>query len=375
MMRTLLLVSALVSMAAFASEMAMKRNFRILDELNGQTFSYVGCDNDDPNAPAYCKDLYGYICSVRKMNNGLASLDRDLTNSHWRNLPANTSPSEFNRMVEATHGVSEESVFRITGVMRDEIRNTLSDAKTALKQFITSTPLIEEPSKSAMAAAVDNVNLRYGKEYVDRVVAHAKTQNPGVPEERIRYQANQMYMAACGANGLEVNAFFEGGSIVLCPGLMISMKDYNANKTEMLAALRFTLGHEIGHAIDTDSFGPVYTRMKGCYETVSGNRNIWQGEMAAEITADYWGAIALTSNYVRNTSKLNPTQPDVNARIVALSVDGFCTTPPSSGQPHPEGSFRVNQSIGKHPYVARALNCEPAGPESPYCSLMGAYSP
>ncbi len=374
-MRMILLISALISMTASAGEMAMKRNFQILDELNGQTFSYVGCSNDDPNAPAYCKDLYGYICSVQKKNNGLSALDRDLTSSYWRNLTSNTTPAQFNRMVEATHGISEESVYKVAGIMRDEIRNTLSDAKTALKQFITSTPLIDSGSKAAMAAAIDNVNLRYGKEYVDSVVAHAKTQNPGVPEENIRAHANKMYLAACGSNGLEVNAFYEGGSIVLCPGIMISMKDYDANKTEMLAALRFTLGHEMGHSIDTDSFPNAYTRMRGCYETVSGNSNIWQKGMAAEITADYWGAIALTSNFVRNTATLNPNQPEVNAKIVALSVDGFCTTPPTKGQPHPKGSFRVNQSIGKHPYVARALNCEPAQAESPYCSLMGAYSP
>lgn len=373
-MKVLLLLTVIFSLSANA-EIAMKRNFQILDEINGGTFNYIACDNNDPYAPAYCKDLYGYICSVKKTDDGLNTLDRSITNSHWRNLPQNCSPKQFNDMVNATHGISEESVYTTTGVTRDEIRNTLSDTKTALKQFITSSPLINQTNKSAMAAAIDMVNLRYGKEYVDRLVAHAKTQNPNVPEENIRVQANQMYMAACGNNGLEVNAFYEGGSIVLCPGLMISLKDYGANKNEMLSALRFTLGHEMGHAIDTDEFGDVYQSMKGCYEKVSGNSNIWQNDMAAEITADYWGAIALTSSHLRNTSALNPNQPDVNAKIVALSVDGFCTNPPSANEPHPEGAFRVNQSIGKHPYVARALNCSPATAESPYCSLMGAYSP
>lgn len=374
-MKIILLLTAFLSFSAAANEMAMRRTIVYIDELNQNgMMSFVGCDPNDPNAPAYCKDLYGYICSVKKTNNGLAALDRDLNGRYWRNLPNGASHRQFNDMARTTHQISEDSVFNVTQVMRDDIRNALTDTKTALKQFITSTPLISSENRTRMAAAVDNVNLRYGREYIDRIVNHAKAQNPNIPEDQIRTQAYQMYMGACGVNGLEVNAFYEGGSIVLCPGLMISMKDYGADKTQMLAALRFTLGHEIGHAIDAAEFPEVYSNMGSCYASVSGNSSVWQGETAGEISADYWGAIALTSNHVRD-NKLNLSNTDNNARIVALSVDGFCTEAPTAASPHPEGSFRVNQSIGRHPYIARALGCDSISSSTPYCGLQGRYVP
>lgn len=374
-MKMILLLTTFLSFSAAATEMAMRKTVVYIDELNQNgVMSFVGCDPNDPNAPAYCKDLYGYICSVRKTNNGLGALDRDLNTRYWRNLPNGATNNQFNDMARTTHQISEDSVYNITDVMRDDIRNALTDTKTALKQFITSTPLISSQNQSRMAAAVDGVNLRYGREYIDRIVNHAKTQNPNVPEAQIRTQAYQMYMSACGVNGLEVNAFYEGGSIVLCPGLMISMKDYGANKSDMLAALRFTLGHEIGHAIDAEAFPDVYGSMASCYRTISGNPNVWQGETAGEISADYWGAIALTSNHVR-ANKLNLDNPDNNARVVALSVDGFCTERPTADSPHPEGAFRVNESIGRHPYIARALGCNSISSSTPYCGLQGRFTP
>ena len=377
-MKYAVLLSVFFSLGAMANESnsGIRRTFQIIDEINGQTFDYYGCDSDDPNAPEYCKDLYKYVCSMKKKTNKQGQLDNDLNGKFWNVLSRNCTHKQFNDTVKVTHQRSEESVFQITNVMRDEVRKALSDSKTALFQFISATSLIKNEHKTTMIQKVSGVNLLYGKEYVDRLVLQGKKQAPNMSEEEVRVHANKLYMSACGMNGMEVNAFFDNGSLVICPGLLISMADYGGKKDEILSALRFTIGHEIGHAIDAAVYPDVYNKMQGCYQDVSKNNKIWQPEMAAEITADYWGSIAMASNTSStfHTKKLDPNEPEKNARIIAYSVDGFCRTPTETGSPHPESAFRVNQTIGKHPYIARALNCEPAKEDAPYCSLMGAYS-
>ncbi|MFP5386164.1 MAG: hypothetical protein ACLGHN_08805 [Bacteriovoracia bacterium] len=365
-----------LSVLANGTDKALRKTFQIIDEINGQTFDYFGCDSNDPNAPEYCKDLYKYVCSMKKQTNKQGELDNELNGKYWNVLSKNCTHKQFNDTVKVTHQRSEESVYKITNVMRDDVRNAFSDAKTALYQFISSTSLIKKEHVSTMLQKVSSVGLLYGKEYVERLVFQGKKQAPGMSEEELRVHANKLYMSACGMNGMEVNAFFDSGSLVLCPGLLISMSDYGGKKDELLSALRFTIGHEIGHAIDASAYPDVYNDMQTCYKDVAKNDTVWQPDTAAEITADYWGAIAMATPIKKNlySKKLDPNDPEKNARIIAYSVDGFCRPPTESGAPHPEGAFRVNQTIGKHPYIARALNCEPAQEDAPYCSLKGAYS-
>lgn len=377
-MKYAVLLSVFFSLVAFANDTStgIRRTFQIIDEINGQTFDYFGCDSDDPNAPEYCKDLYKYVCSMKKKTNKQETLDSELNGKYWNVLSRNCTHKQFNDTVKVTHQRSEESVYQITNVMRDDVRNALSDSKTALFQFISATNLINNEHKSSMIQKISNVSLLYGKEYVEKLVVQGKKQAPNMSEEELKVHANKLYMSACGMNGMEINAFFDNGNLVLCPGLLISMSDYGGKKDEILSALRFTIGHEIGHSIDAAVYPDVYNKMQTCYQDVSKDNNIWKADMAGEITADYWGAIAMATNTQSSfrTPKLNPNDPEKNARIIAYSVDGFCRPPTESGSPHPEGAFRINQTIGKHPYIARALNCEPAKVEAPYCSLKGAYS-
>lgn len=354
--------------SAFASDYGtpeMKRTIGILDEMNNR-ISYEYCDPNDPNAPEYCKDLYGYVCSIKKKNNLLGVLDTETRASFWDKLPKPATHSQFNQMARAAITASESNVYKITQVERDEVRLLMSDAKSVMKNFISSTPFLPREKVKEMHDKVNSVSLKYGTEYVTELVAHAKRQGNTKSAAEIEKQAYAIYMSACGVNGLEVNAFYESGSIVLCPGLIISLKDYNANKEEIKNALSFTFGHELGHAIDATEYPEAYSKMKTCYEKVSGNPQIWEPDSASEISSDYWGGIVLSH-------RLKNIPPADSAKTIAYAMDGFCSETAGQSGAHAEGSFRVNQSIGKHQLIAEVLECAPPSKEAPFCSLRGTY--
>jgi hypothetical protein len=360
---------------AQAQDPKLKRTFSFFDELNGKTSKYQGCDNNDPNAPEYCKDLYGYICAQKKKADNRGDLDKKLLDQYWRRLPRSHTHKQFNDTAYYSLAKTEEAVRKTAKIRPVDVQQAFDDSKAAILRFFSSSPLIKAEDKDELVAKVSNVKLTNREEYVQKLVSHAKKNAPHMNEEEIKTHAYKFYMSACGMNGLEVNAFYEGGSLVLCPGLMLSMSDYGRKPEEIIAALRFTIGHEIGHAIDTDVFPHMYGKMRACYEKTTGDTNIWQSGMAAEIASDYWGALAMsyTENNEMRTKKLAPHEPDTNARIIALSVDGFCETT-AEDDSHPDGALRINENLRKHPYISRALNCAPASEKSPYCSLSGEHS-
>lgn len=361
----LILMFTTFSFAADYGSPEMKRTIGILDEMNNR-INYEYCDPNDPNAPAYCKNLYEYVCSVKKKSNLLGVLDTETSKKHWDKLPEPATHAQFNQTARTAITLSETNVYKVTQVERDEIRLLLSDAKSVMKTFISSTPLLPKNKVKEMHDKVNSVNLKYGTEYVTELVAHAKRQGVKGTDEALQKQAYAIYMSACGKNGLEVNAFYESGSIVLCPGLVISLKDYGANKEEIKNALSFTFGHELGHAIDASEYPEAYDKMKTCYQNVSGNQSIWEADSASEISSDYWGGIVLSH-------RLKNTPPADSAKIIAYAMDGFCNESSGQGGAHAEGSFRVNQSIGKHQLIAEVLECAPPSKEAPFCSLRGTY--
>lgn len=343
---------------------SLKNAIGILDDFNNRR-NYTYCDPDDPNAPAWCKDLYGYACSVNKTSNFIPALNAEINSLIWKKLPKQTTPKQFNDAAYQAITTAEANVYKITQVQRDEVRVLLSEAKSVMKTFITSTPFLPRADVREMSAKVDSVKLKYGTEYVEELVAYGKTQ--GLTDEtKTRKQAYEVYMSMCGTNGLAVNAFYESGNLIICPGLLISLKDYNANKEQIKNALSFTFGHELGHAIDAVEYPDAYSKMKTCYQHLPGSPTKWTEDASAEISADYWGGIVL-SERMKNLSAAD------SAKTIALAVDGFCHTAKGSTTTHPQGTFRLNQTIGKHQLIAEVLECAPATKQAPFCSLRGTY--
>lgn len=339
---------------------AVMRTFRNINELNGSTFEYQACSSQDPNAPVYCKNPHQYICAQKKSDNFTAKLDEQLIKDYWQQLGRAPSKKMINETFVKTMNLVETKTQERTGIKTTDINQAMNEVKTTMIKFIQDTTLIRREYKRDMIERISEVVLVPATGYVDLLVDYGKTQSPQTSEEDLRYQAIEMYMSSCGVNGLETNAFYMAGMMVVCPGIIASMSDYQTSKEQMLTALKFTLGHEIGHAIDAGVKPAVYMKMKDCYKQISGDPTIWDNENGNEISADYWGALALGS-------QLDPTRPEVNARTLALSVDGICGLEDSE--------FRFNQILAKHPYLARALNCSSTTREAPFCSLNGSYSP
>jgi hypothetical protein len=238
------------------------------------------------------------------------------------------------------------------------------DAKTSMRQAITSNPYIPKSQQTNMAQTIMNINMRTGREYIDEMVANLQQRMPKESKDVLKKSAIELYQSSCGQHGLDVNAFYEDGKFVLCPGLVYSLSDYGPkNKTEILNALSFTIGHEMGHSIDTDSFPDVYSNMRACYVGMTGEQQIWDKETACEITGDYWGTLVMS-----NRLRAQGVKGADAAKIAAYSVDGFCGAGTAMLW---SGEFRVNKTMSSFPALREAMSCEGPSKEDPACMISG----
>lgn len=367
-MKTILFLIVLTS-TALANPLSTLESAGIMGNLD-----FNLCD-PRANAAPYCRNLYDYACQQVKSNHRRDSLERRLNTAYWDSLPQNTSYNTFSETSRNALQAAEDSVYELTHVTRDSIRLALTDAKTNLMQVISDrtgerwlSPLPLNPTRRAMAQKIQNMGLRYGREYVEDLVRHSKAQQPNVSESVHRANAYNQYHAQCGGNGLERNAFSTDDYIVLCPGLIISMADYRSDKDQIIKSLAFTFGHELGHAIDASKpeYAPGYANMKQCYEQQTRNNGIWSPVIAADTSADFWGT------YVLAQRLKTISDPEERARTVALSLDGFCEET-ANPMHRSAGLLRVHQMIGRNPILAETLGCAGAGRDrnAPFCSMEG----
>lgn len=328
-------------------------------------------DNCDPkSAPLYCGDLFAQTCSVGKMKNLAGALDTELDQKYWSKLPSTASYSVFNEMAKSSIAEAESKVNEITKLHRenDIINNAFARAKEVLKNFITSRDVLPENIRMDAHNKINSVKLRKAEEYVLDYIAHAKKQGSATSDAELRVQGYRAYQASCGRNGLKPNAFFDRGSIVICPGLFISIHDYGMNKNNLLNAVTFTIGHELGHAIDSSVYPAAYGNMAKCYREITEANEIWSPGLADEISADYWGAVALSERL--RTQPGGPPSPQEVKDIIAYATDGFCSSE-DDGHEHPPAQFRVNQTIGRHVMITELMDCPAPGPRNPFCSMRG----
>lgn len=375
-MKFLILLSLLTS-PAFALGPAELENLLQGTEIARNMDFTNFLDNCSPeNAPAHCQDLFGQTCSVPKKSTIVKDIGDRLDQTHWRKLPAVHTDAQLVATFEAATNAAEAEVNRQTGLHRenDIINDVFNNAKASLEYFITSRDLVKPASiRSQMASRVRSVKLRRSSEYVSEMVKYAKSQGATSAEVTLKAHAYRQYMASCGRNGLSPNAFYDEVNgerfIVLCPGLALGMKDYGIEKETIKDALGFVMGHELGHSIDSSVYPHAYTSMGQCYRNITGADHVWDTGMSDEISADYWGAIALSDRIVKRGNN----RPQDNVNLVAYATEGFCSTDHEhqGGGAHPPAIFRVNQTIGRHIMITEALECPVPGPRNPYCSLSG----
>lgn len=372
-----LLMFSLISFSATALEPSDIQNLLQGTELARNMDFTQFLDNCKPeDAPEYCRDLFSQTCSVPKTTTIVKDLGDRLDREYWRQLPAQHTDAQLVQTFEAATATSEAAVNLQTGLHRenDIINDVFNNAKASLEYFITSRDLIKPASiRTEMAQRVRGVKLRRAGEYVNEMVKHAKAQGSKASDVSLKANAYRQYMASCGRNGLSPNAFYDEANgerfIVMCPGLALGMKDYGIGKDAIKDALGFVIGHELGHAIDSSIYPQAYTSMAQCYRNITGAQQVWDPGMSDEISADYWGAVALSDRIVKRQSNT----PQDNMNLIAYATDGFCATDGDHAHegPHPPAIFRVNQTIGRHIMITEALECPVPGPRNPFCSLSG----
>lgn len=331
----------------------------------------VGIDCSDPNAPAWCRDLYKAACENKKITDKKGQLATVIEERTYKKLPKSPLKQQINDAAEAAVKMADDLVYKQGKVVRKDVVDTFMESKTILYQVITSNNYISAPKKKELVKTIEAVNLRTGYEYVDELIKWGKKQDPNAPAEDVRRAAIEAYMASCGHTGLEVNAFYHNGNIVLCPGLVFSLEDYDSKgKQDILNSLSFTIGHELGHAIDNSDQPEIYGKLRGCYETITNQKDLFKGEIGDEIVGDYWGTLVLGQRMKNQKVKGADT-----VRTVSMAIDGFCAPLEVPDRPrppaHPTAQFRVNTTIARAPLMREALGCDAPSPEHPACWLDG----
>lgn len=361
----------LVSMSAMAADgddtKLYREGFDVLRNPS-QAVNSVLCKSDDPNAP-WCSNLSNYTCQIKKKSNVSGALEQSICDRYTKNIKPDCSSKEFNEVYLAAITAAENEVFGQSMVKRPDVVQVFMDAKTYMRQSITSNPYIPVARQQKMASTIMNINMRTGREYIDELVVKLKTALPNQDKDSLTKKAIEVYQASCGEHGMDVNAFYNQGKFVLCPGLVFSLSDYGpSNKNEVMNALSYTIGHEMGHSIDAVEFPDVYSNMRACYVGSNGGQDsLWTDE-APEITGDYWGTIVLANRLRGNNVKGADA-----ARTVALATDGFCGVDFSAenSQFAFTGEFRVNKTLSSSPALREAMLCEGPTSQAPACMISG----
>ncbi|MES2528915.1 MAG: hypothetical protein V4598_17650 [Bdellovibrionota bacterium] len=342
-------------------------------------------ENGDP-LPLHCRDLSSAICSLPKGPDGAAIKDREIARATYDPLPANATQAQRNRAAQDAIGMSDTQAYdnnSADGPSRDDVRRMMDPARWNVISLFNGVGYPSVDKQRQMANTVQNIRLKTGTEYVASLVQWGRQQNPSASQETLRRDAITTYTAACGRTGMEANAFFEEGEVILCPGLAYSMRDYgNNNKIEEIkAALIFTMSHEITHSIDYLVNPTNFDKLISCYQraapdaSIFGNRN-----KLAELTSDYFGAFALGKYLADNALKLGlppaatPASASTVLRILARSVGSYCTVDPTDTD-HPNPSYRMNQVLARAPGIKAALGCPAPTADNPSCTLRGENPP
>ena len=359
-----------------------------LEAITNGVSPEISCEEAIANGgpiPAHCQDLFTSVCSNRPQPRLLNAMDQKIVNATYGSLAATATQAQRN--VAATDAVrmADEEAYDTSlkdGPSRDDIRRMMDPARWNIVNIFNGVGYPSAARQRQMATTVQNVRLKTGTEYVTSLIEWGRSQNPSASAEVLRRDAITTYTSACGRTGLEVNAFYEEGEIVLCPGLVVSMRDYpdspNRNE-EIKAAMIFTMSHEVSHSIDYLTNPSDFDRLIACYQQTSPDPSILSDRnKLAELTSDYFGAYSLgkylteSGNHVKlgTATPVTPTSANIVLRILARSLGGLCAHDPNDTD-HPNSRYRMNQIVARTPGIKSALGCPAPTAADPSCSLRG----
>ena len=314
------------------------------------------CEEKNTTVSNSCVSLSGAVCAIRNPQVGLHAL-RARAES-YPTIPYNKTMLPTLESIERV----EREVFETSLVKQDDLTELFSEVRLSILSMISQNTDLSSQQRSEMKAKIETVQFMSGAEYVR---AREANLNPNETSEQARLKGLRNYSDNCG-NGTHVSAFNQLDKVVLCPGLIQSLMDFNPrSKREMLNSLAFTIGHELAHSIDAteDRFPEPYERMKSCYNQLQGSSGQFETR-GPEITADFWGSQILSERLRAD----NITGSEV-IRALALATDEFCAF--NEDQVYPSGRARLDLTIGRDPHVRQALGCGAPTKEAPVCTIAG----
>lgn len=345
--------------------------------------AFAGPTASFQDVPLRCGDLLAVNQSVTKRTDRVAELGEELDLKHWKKLSPQYTDEALLATFRAATSEAEARVASITGLDHADMRRLVFDrSRSFLVEHLKLEPLAVEGVRDQIVTRVSTVVLLTTGEYVDVMVAKGRAEGSTASTVTLQAQAYRQFMASCGRNGLSPNAFYDEVAgvgdgnvgmrfVVVCPGLVLDAHDYGISRQDLLDALSFTFGHELGHAIDASVYPELYGRMAECYRRITEFPAIWNPGLADEISADHWGAVVLAETL--RTRPAGAPPPEHVARVIAYATRSMEreTQDGSEARVHAPVPFRVNQTIARLPAMVTLLGCPQNGPHNPGCALQG----
>lgn len=320
---------------------------------------------DDSFANRVCKGVEENYSKVQ-------DLEIRLTNANW-NYSGKMTPDQFNETSRVSVQTAEDNVYKLTQIARDELRSVFHRAKSEILEVLVKSqkyhPSLSPSEQSELEAKLQNVSFVYGREYVNSVVEELKLQHPKVSDNLLMAKGYSLYHKRCGRNGLAKNAFLSSAlgaegrhEIVLCPGLVVFLSDFETNKPEILNAMHFIFGQEFGHFV-AERMPKAHDRMSECYADEIGLNMSANPKVKAQVVADFWGAQVISE-------RLAEVDPAERRKSAYLAMQPICDEAEGSEAERTNG-FRIGQIVGRHPGLAPQMGREGPSKKRPYCSITG----
>lgn len=340
-----------------------------------------------------CDHSLAHVCEpLPRKTSRLPSLERRLTAAYWSSLPSPVGRTQFIDTSRNALQAAEDSVYELAQVTRDAQRAELETAKSTAIGILRAPgnrslfPGIEgEAVLDRLATRIESVELRYGREWVESAAATANAASPGTDRQGHRAEAWMGYHETCGREGLTPDMFMgvmeaETGSaaspgsevegLVPCPGFVLELADHAIDESDILPALQFTFGIQLGLIIieETADLWTPDQQMAACFgDDFVVDRNaltaagvtLDRKPLADLLAAHCWGAVTLGRRLAEIDSLSQRT------RITALALHPTCRN--FTGAPPAMRRWLISQ-IGQVPSLAAQLpNAGPAT-DRPYCA-------
>lgn len=282
-------------------------------------------------------------------------------------------------------GSADSKILDFNKEVNEITKKKFSNASSFLTQDST-VERIKTYLKNAIGKTIKGkININSMRKIVDQV--HFMSFNQFAKIHKLNEQDESHFAyRICGKNGLNINAFATSSLtqkyIVICNGLIIK-SSMSENQEEAFRNILFTLGHELGHHIDSGFFGTrVYKNFISCVEKRHGHtferseadkkycatnteekclEKVTKSHMN-EIISDQWGIKVMNEYALEQGLAINQKED------MLFNGMNFLCGQRDSGS-HPSGNHRTQVQILENFDINEMFSCQKSGLETKSCAL------